>query len=147
MPLSRPAMRWASEDHPAEWAADIAAAALFAAAVGFAAGAAGLAAGATISAAAAGSFMVYAALRNVSVGERRHALPAFEPAPLEFAQDKDEGELLLDDRLGGVEPDARVVRLFGRGQAPGGCAFSSSARPDASQALSAALAELRRSLR
>lgn len=140
-------MEWANEDNPAERAADVAAAALFAAAVGFAAGMAGLGAVPTISVAAAASSLVYAALRKVSPGDRCHALPAFEPAPLELAEDSTGSELLLEDELGSVEPDARVVRLFGRGQALGGCAFSNSAHPDASQALTAALAELRRSLR
>ncbi|HEU5285239.1 MAG TPA: hypothetical protein VFU20_01860 [Sphingomicrobium sp.] len=140
-------MEWASEDNPVEQAVDVAAAALFAAAVGFAAGAAGLGAGATIFAATATSLPVYAVLKSVAAGERVYALPAFEPAPLELASHSDDDELLLEDRLGIVTPDARVVCLFGPGQRSGGCASSSSALPDASQALTAALAELRRSLR
>src|SRR5688500_14055675 len=131
-------MDWASDNHPAEWAADLAAAALLAAAVGFAAGVAGLGAGAALSAAAGGSSIVFAALRNISAGERCFALPAFELAPIELAgdepADEESGvELVLDDRLGSLEPGARVVRLFGRGQAPEGYAFASSAHPDASQ--------------
>lgn len=140
-------MKWANEGNPVESALDVAAAALFAAAVAFAAGAIGLGAGSTIVAATAASLPVYLALRNVAPGERRRALPAFEPTPLELALDPGADELLLEDRLVMVTPDARVVRLFGPGQASGGCASCSPALPDASQALTAALAELRRSLR
>jgi hypothetical protein len=65
--------------------------------------------------------------------------------------------LLLDDVLAEIGPDARVVRLFDRKAMPTPGQLHSridhhlgqrpSAQPDASQALSDALAELRRSLR
>lgn len=67
--------------------------------------------------------------------------------------------LLLDDILGQIGPDARVVRLFDRAQMPTPGQLRSkidnhlsqprqnAAIPDASAALSEALAELRRSLR
>jgi hypothetical protein len=68
-------------------------------------------------------------------------------------------ELLLDDILDALGPDSRVVRLFAPGELPTAGQLKASidqhlrARrspteiPDASQALSDALAELRRSLR
>ena len=142
-------MKWANQANPVESTVDVAAAALFAAAVAFAAGATGLGAGATIARATAASLPVYLALRNVAPGERGHAMAAFEPAPLEPAADvgADPGadELLLEDRLGPVTADARVVRLFGPGQEPTRAATGIAPRDD-SQALTAALAELRRSL-
>lgn len=65
--------------------------------------------------------------------------------------------LLLDDVLAEIGPEARVVRLFDRKAMPTPGQLRSridhhlgqepSAQPDASQALSDALAELRRSLR
>jgi len=69
------------------------------------------------------------------------------------------GPLVLDDILAEIGPDSRVVHLFGRKEmpTPGQLksriddhleqAAPSLAQPDASQALSDALAELRRSLR
>ncbi|HYC65161.1 MAG TPA: hypothetical protein VEC14_10555 [Reyranellaceae bacterium] len=75
-------------------------------------------------------------------------LPDFELAPIDpVAGNLPEiaDELLLDDRLHAIEPGARVVQLFdpGRMRSVDG---SRSAVPDASQALSDALAQLRRSL-
>ena len=70
--------------------------------------------------------------------------------------EKGEDPLLLDDVLAAVESDSRVVRLFDRKAMPTPGQLSSSINrhlerhspaPDASKALSAALAELRRSLR
>ena len=67
--------------------------------------------------------------------------------------------LVLDDILAKIGPDSRVVRLFDRKSMPTpgqlqsridshlGQATAEIAKPDASQALSDALAELRRSLR
>ncbi|MEP6982814.1 MAG: hypothetical protein ABI853_04120 [Sphingomicrobium sp.] len=79
------------------------------------------------------------------------------------AKPADQGPLVLDDILAELGPDARVVRLFDRKAMPTsrptpgqlqsriadhlGDGASLSAPSDASQALSAALAELRRSLR
>jgi hypothetical protein len=69
------------------------------------------------------------------------------------------GPLELDDILAEIKPDSRVVRLFGRKPMPTpgqlksridnhlGQAVPSQAQADDSQALSDALAELRRSLR
>ena len=135
-------MEWAGEDNPVEKAADIAAAALFAAAVGFAAGAAGLGAVPTIFAAVAASGAAFITLRNVSAGNRTYGLPAFELVPFEIGQAED--ELVLDDVLESAPADARVVRLFGPGRQP---VSSNSSQPDAAQALNEALAQLRRSLR
>jgi hypothetical protein len=73
--------------------------------------------------------------------------------------DAEAGELLLDDILAELRPDARVVRLFDVNAMPTpgqlqasidrhlSSADSRSAPPDASDALHDALAELRRSLR
>lgn len=70
-----------------------------------------------------------------------------------------EGPLVLDDVLAEIGPDARVVRLFDRARMPTPGQLQSRIDshlgnprqrqpiPDASQALSDALAELRRSLR
>ena len=139
-------MEWASEDNSAEWTADIAAAALFAAAVAFAVGAVGLNAGLAIAAAAGAALLVYGVLRNVSAGERSYSLPAFELAPLELINESGD-ELLLDDELPVVEPGARVIRLFDPRRMPASADPSNGVHPDASQALTEALAELRRSLR
>ena len=136
-------MDWTSEDHAVEQAVDVAAAALFAGAVAFAAGAAELSAAPTILAAATASALIYTVLRNLPVGEHCYELSAFELAPLKLVDD----ELLLDDALDKVEPDGRVVRLFDPRQMPGAVTPSSSNHPDASQALTKALDELRRSLR
>lgn len=139
-------MEWASEDNFAERAVDIAAAAVFAAAVGFAAGAAGLGAVPTISAAVAASVVTFAVLTKIPIGNRSYDLPAFEPVPLEIGQ-KADGELVLDDVLESVPPDARVVRLFDPAVESGPAVPSRSSHPDASLALVEALLELRRSLR
>lgn len=139
-------MEWAGEDNATEKTVDIAAAALFAAAVGFAAGAAGFGAVPTISAAVAGSVATFTVLRSVSASNRIYDLPAFELAPLEFAPEAVD-ELLLDDRLESGPPNARVVQLFGPGSRRSSAMSSDSPSPDASQALADALAELRRLLR
>jgi hypothetical protein len=78
--------------------------------------------------------------------ERIGAQPRTAPEPL-----------VLDDVLAKLEPDSRVVRLFDRKAMPTPGQLQSriddhlgqrtSAAPDAAQALSDALAELRRSLR
>jgi hypothetical protein len=138
-------MEWASEDNSVEKAADIAAAAMFAAAVGFAAGTIGLGAVPTIGAAVAASCAAFTVLRKVSAGNRDYDLPEFEPAPVEIPQAAD--ELVLDDVLECAGPDARVIRLFDPGLESERAARANSPQPDASQALTEALAELRRSLR
>ena len=138
-------MEWASEDNPVEKAADIAAAAMFAAAVGFAAGTMGLGAVPTICAAVAASCAAFTVLRKVSAGNRDYDLPEFEPAPVEIPKAAD--ELVLDDVLESAGPDARVIRLFDPGLESERAARANSPQPDASQALTEALAELRRSLR
>ena len=139
-------MEWAGEDNATEKAVDIAAAAVFAAAVGFAAGAADFGAVPTISAAVAGSVATFTVLRSVSAGYRSYVLPIFELAPLEFAPEAGD-ELLLDDPLESGPQDARVVQLFGPGPKSGPAMSPDSSNPDASQALADALAELRRLLR
>lgn len=139
-------MEWASEDNLVEKAIDIAAAAVFAAAVGFAAGTADLGAIPTIFAAVAASCGAFTVLSNVSVANRDYDLPGFEPVPLEIGHEVAD-ELVLDDVLESAAPDARVIRLFDPGLESKRVARPNSPQPDASQALTEALAELRRSLR
>jgi hypothetical protein len=143
-------MDWASEDNRAEWAVDVVAAAIFAGAVGFATWAVALDAGQATAFIAAAFLVSYVGLRRVSAGERDYALPAFpletfEPRP--EAQGEATGELILQDMLAKVTPQDRVVRLFGASQSHLHSNHSKPAPPDASQALSDALSELRRSLR
>lgn len=143
-------MNWASKDDAAEWAIDVAAAAIFAAAVAFAAWTlAGTAAPVPAVAAASAFLLAYAALRKLPADNPSYVLPAFEPAPIELAQEAPNSstELLLDDRLTRVEPNARVVQLFDPRQGPAASDRPNSVPADASAALSEALAELRRSLR
>src|SRR5687768_14600593 len=101
-------MEWVSENNAVEKAADIAASALFAAAVGFAAGTVGYGAMPTICAAVAASCAAFTVLRNVPIGNRDYDLPGFEPVPLKI---KPADELVLDDILESASPDARVIRL------------------------------------
>jgi hypothetical protein len=139
-------MEWASEDNSIEKAADIAASAVFAAAVGFAAGTMGVGAVPTIFAAVAASCAAFIVLRNVSAGNRDYDLPAFEPVPLEISHTVAD-ELVLDDVLESAGPDARVIRLFDPARESELAARANGPQPDASQALNEALAELRRMLR
>ena len=129
----------------AERAVDVAAATVFAAAVGFAAWALAATNGPATAAGAAPAFLLaYAILRRLPPDERIYALPGFELPVFEPVPEREGDELLLDDMLDCVEPDARVVRLFDPAQAFTG---KPVAAPDASEALSEALAQLRRSLR
>lgn len=129
----------------AERAVDITAAAVFSAAVGFAAWALAGANGPATAVGAAPAFLLaYAILRRLPPDEHIYALPGFELPEFEPMPEREGDELLLDDMLGSVEPDARVVRLFDPAQAFKG---KPVAAPDASEALSEALAELRRALR
>jgi hypothetical protein len=153
-------MTWAGENNRAESLLDAVAAALFAAAVAFAAAKLVEIAGpGLVGVAAFAMLLAYAILRAVPANERIYALPNFEPTPIEpVLEVEDEADvLLLDDRLS-VEPDSRVVQLFERRSAQGGdrqeiglggghARLGGPVAPDASRALSTALAELRRSLR
>ena len=133
----------------AEQVVDFAAAAMFAAAVSYALWTVELGLGATAAAAAAACLAVRVGLGRVTPETMPYPLPAFEPVAIEsipIAPGDADDELILDDKLVEISPDARVVRLFGPSQShhsghPG------QVPPDASQALSEALAELRRSLR
>jgi hypothetical protein len=125
--------------------------------------------------------LAYAALARDASGAPHHLdfalepIPTFEAQPMgellltdadrlievypEDSRGADGGELLLDDVLAVLRPDARVVRLFDVNALPTpgqlqasidrhlGSSGSRSAPPDASEALHQALAELRRSLR
>jgi hypothetical protein len=104
-------------------------------------------------------------MRVLGQSRRGEVEAAFEPLPFEGGQNDD--ELLLDDPLIEVEEDSRVVRLFDREEATPGemvariedylgegrswpvipAEEGSSAPPDASAALHAALANIRASLR
>ena len=129
----------------AERAVDFAAAAVLASAVGFAVWTVAGGNGPATAAGAAPAFLLaYAILRRLPPDERTFALPDFVLTEFESVPEREGDELLLDDKLGSVEPDARVVRLFDPGQA---FTRKPAAAPDASEALSEALAELRRSLR
>ena len=153
-------MTWASENNRAESVLDAVAAALFAAAVAFAAGKLVEISGpGLVGVAAFAMLLAYALLCAVPANERIYVLPNFELTPIELvAGTGNEADvLLLDDRLS-VEPDSRVVQLFERRPAQAGDRQENAHRggrvslggpvaPDASRALSTALAELRRSLR
>lgn len=160
-------MDWAGRDNPAEWGVDVAAAAIFALAAGFAGWSLALDARPGHAAIAGPAFLIaYGFLREWCLDDRIHSLPVFELVPIEVAQAAPaagreellltpeqilppcpgEAELLLDDRLVRIELDSRVVQLFDPERA-GGSDPSRSRFPDASHALSEALAELRRSMR
>ena len=142
-------MDWTSADNRAEWAMDVAAAAIFAAAVGFAVWAVAIGAGQASVCIVAAFLVAYCGLRQIAADEQTYELPAFSLdafEPMHGAQSGATGELILEDMLAKVSPDARVVQLFGPSQGQLGSSHSRMAPPDASQALSSALAELRRSL-
>lgn len=140
-------MDWGTEDNRAEWAVDVAAAAIFAAAVGFALWAGAFSAGQAAACIAAAFLIAGYGLRQVSAGTRTYALPDFPLATFEPTQEAEAAEeLILEDELAEVSPHARVVRLFGPSQSHLLSNPMRPAPPDASQALSEALAELRRSL-
>ena len=143
-------MDWGQAHKALERAVDTAAVAAFAAAAAFAAGALAFDGGAAPLAWAVPAFLLaFAALRSVPPEERRYALPKFALVELEPTESgaRSDDELLLNDVLPAAEPGARVVRLFGPGQAAAAAGPPGSAPGDASEALSEALAALRRSLR
>jgi len=154
-----------------EWMCDLVAAALFAAAAGYVLR---TLTGSDALAASGLALAGIACLRILRSVEPQKELAPFEPfdVRLLFAQadellltdaerlrEVDPDELLLDDVLERPAPDSRVVRLFDRSAMPTpgelvtridrhlvGQALPNR-RPDASQDLIEALAELRRSLR
>ena len=128
-------------DNPAELAIDGVAAAILAAAIAFAALKLGLAPALPVALIAFA--LVFAGLRRVPAAERSLPLASFAAAPFEaLGAWPGDDELLLDDVLVQPEPDSRVVQLFDPMPRP----TAGAALPDASQALSDALRELRRSL-
>jgi hypothetical protein len=157
-------------DRPAATAVDAAAAAALAGAIAFAGSM--LAGWTAMPLALLGFAATFAILRQVQDGTESYFLPGFEPADLpnhsqelvlteEMIIERPAAgpgeELVLDDVLAEIEPDSRVVRLFDPRQmpTPGELRANidrhlrpdrSAANPDATQALSEALAELRRSL-
>ncbi len=136
-------MRWEIKGRRAEWAMDVAAAAILAAAVGFALSALAADADLASSAAMIAFMLALAILRHVTAGGRAHARSAFRPAPIEQGEEA-RGEIVrlscVSRRRGAREYNASVARTVRPGR-------SMTAAPDATQALSDALAELRRSLR
>ena len=166
-------MELALRDNPAETAVDVAAAAVFAAASAFAASA--LFGWVAVPAGLLASIPVFLLLRQVQRDTICHVLPIFQPEALpeqEYGHDEllltaemalkpsaiPSDELVLDDVLAALEPDSRVVRLFDPDQMPTPGEFKANIDlhlhraqagpnpPDATQALSDALAQLRRSL-
>lgn len=158
-------------DHRLEIPVDAAAAALLGAAVAFAGSAV-----ADLNAAVVGLAAFVAAfflLRRVSPGEVAYVLPPLALPDSDAGPDEllltgemalsrpavSNDELILDDVLAELGPESRVVRLFEQRQVPTAgelqagidrhlrASRSAFLPPDASQALSDALAELRRSLR
>lgn len=135
-------MNWETEDR-AERLVDVVAAVILAAAVGYSLWA--VAPTVAVLGAAAAFPVAYFGLRRVLPEERAYVLPPFPEAAFEpLAEPGDDAHdvLILEDELGEVGPDARVVRLFGPSQSH---LPSMPAPPDASEALIKALAELRRS--
>jgi hypothetical protein len=151
--------------------ADCGAAAILGAAASYASARAG--AGPAFMAAAAGTCVTgaYLMLRRVMVREPAFALASFAPVDADFDQceellltdadraDAQGEELILDDILAKLRDGSRVVRLFDPAGMPSPGEFrdrierhvnghqSPCEYPDASDALHAALSELRRSLR
>jgi hypothetical protein len=135
-----------------ELAIDAIASALFAGAALYALAA--VSAGISLSTGAPLAFgLCFAALRRIEAEPRSPRTG--EPATLPIAR-IDRAELVLTDRLPDIGPDARVVQLFDRAAMPTPGRPNAApgrridrrpgARPDASQELFDALADLRRSL-
>src|SRR4026209_1470802 len=108
-------MNWEFEAR-AEGAVDIAAAAIFAGAVGFAFWAMALGATAVTAAIVAAFLVTGIGLRRVAPEIQTFAFPAFPVETIEPIESASADELILEDELGEVSPHARVVRLFGPGQ-------------------------------
>ena len=155
-------MSWATK-HPFEVVAELGAPAVLAIAAGWAVSAFGL----PMAAIAAVGVIVLALavmVMRLAAGAPIAAQADFEPVRFEDATEG-LGELLLDDPLIGIEPDARVVQLFDRPEPTPGEMVARiedylgdgrrAAAPeeteqhsvDASAALHAALANIRASLR
>lgn len=164
-------MHWNKQRPVAERAVEAVAALSLGAAVGFGAFHLTPLSGETLWAVAsfsaiASAWAALTLLKRIGSGEARDERPAFEPSAFEEVEDD---ELLLDDPIAPLAPDSRVVRLFEReqpeplpepgelvlriadyletGRAARPPAETEPTRPDASAALHAALADIRRSLR
>ncbi|MBA3668336.1 MAG: hypothetical protein H0W65_11555 [Sphingomonas sp.] len=157
-------MDWGLEQHPIETLAIWAAPAVLAAASCWSATVLLGGPGAVIAALGLAYLIGITAMRVAGSESGSLKMAPFEPLPFDNTVD----ELLLDDPLGSVEPDARVSRLFAPDERTPGAlvmriadylgdrpapAFdggsSNETRPltDASAALHAALANIRASLR
>ena len=150
---------------------DAGAASALACAVGFSGYALAANAAVALATSTAAGFTAWLVLRRIKIGNDIMTLPEFSSAPLELSDTPEEllltadqvvapaDELLLDDILEELGPDARVVRLFARPAVPTAGELSATIDrhlqagsdrfqgPDASDALMNALADLRRSLR
>lgn len=137
-----------------EWLTDVAAASCLAVAAAYAAWTASAGDQAiSASAAALGFLVAYVMLRRVTV-ERSLDLPMFAVADLAPAADD---ALLLDDAIGGIDTSLQIVRLFAPGDAPtpgqlvqridAHRAGGTVSAENPADALHAALADIRRSLR
>lgn len=159
---------WAKE---IEAIADCGAAVILGVATFYASARAGVGPAIAAAVAAAGVSGAYLMLRNIMVPESAFALASFEPVEAVFDDcdellltdsdriDAEGEELILDDILAKLREGSRVVRLFDPAAMPSPGEFSDridlqanrnqsfSQPPDASDALHAALSELRRSLR
>ena len=165
-------MKWAAKQHPVEAIVEWFAPIPLAFAVAWAGWRIGLS---TVEGAAAGVAALTAGFATMRfIGRREEGTPfQFEPAAIEPADELDEllleakDEMLeLNDPLVEPAPDSRVVRLFakpeptpgelveriadflGEGRRPATIAIMEATKPaDASEALQAALANIRASLR
>jgi hypothetical protein len=158
-----------------EGIANFGASAILAGAMAYAVGRSAASTAAVAAAAVAAFFVALVFLRSISPKEREFQLAPFVPTELTL-EDSDElllteedrvdcgstvvnDELLLDDVLAQLEEESRVVRLFDSSATPTPGQLRTridrhldqtrlqDTRPDASEALHEALAELRRSLK
>ena len=157
-------MDWAGKSHPLETLMEWGAPAVLAIAVAWAS----LAAGLPLAAITAGGVVaLLAGTIAMRTAGRTHQPRNAAFTPAEYEPDGDAGELLLDDPLVDVEADSRVVRLFEQDDpTPGELVLrisdylSEQGKPpvtaepsidhhpvDASEALHAALANIRATLR
>jgi len=155
---------WKTTKNPIDRLAELVAPAVLSGAVGWAAWSLATLIAAVTGAVAAWA-IAYALIRRTDNDRDRLRLEAFEPAPIDEAVDY-VGELLLDDPLVYPTQDSRVVRLFAEAEPTPGELVAriadflgdpvrsdrATAEPrqsstDASEALHAALANIRSSLR
>lgn len=145
-----------AHDDEAGWLFDLGGASALAGAMGFAVFELGppdyLPFGAAVAASLA-FLAAYAALKRI--GDEPAALPLSIFAASDIEPQPAPEALLLDDVLGRIGPESRVVRMFAPDQvptasqlqAPSDCYTGSACAEDAADALHQALADIRRALR